>query len=116
VGGGGNDSAGVASNGVGSGAGSTAGNGSGGKGASSPNFGTVDGNGNAAGTQGNGAPSAQGGGSGSTGGRERTLTLQDERGRTYRISARYFRRQLFKSTADCMTAAYAQRLPLELCQ
>jgi hypothetical protein len=28
----------------------------------------------------------------------------------------YFRREMFKSAADCLTAAYSQRLPLEVCR
>jgi hypothetical protein len=28
----------------------------------------------------------------------------------------YFSRGLFRTTADCMTAAYARRLPLQLCK
>ena len=36
--------------------------------------------------------------------------------RPYSLRAIYFRRDQFKSTADCLTAAYTQRLPLEVCQ
>jgi hypothetical protein len=36
--------------------------------------------------------------------------------RLYTLHAIYFRREAFKSTADCLTAAYAQQLPLEVCQ
>lgn len=36
--------------------------------------------------------------------------------RTYQLRAIYFRRDLFESTADCLTAAHAQQLPLELCR
>jgi hypothetical protein len=31
------------------------------------------------------------------------------------LQAIYFRREARKSTADCLTAAYAQQLPLEVC-
>jgi hypothetical protein len=40
---------------------------------------------------------------------------REEMPRTYQLRAVYFRRDLFKSTADCLTAAYTQRLPLSLC-
>ncbi len=36
--------------------------------------------------------------------------------RPYSLRAIYFRRDQFKSTADCLTSAYTQRLPLEVCQ
>lgn len=36
--------------------------------------------------------------------------------RTYQLRAIYFRRDLFESAADCLTAAHAQQLPLELCR
>jgi hypothetical protein len=36
--------------------------------------------------------------------------------RTYSLRALYFRREMFKSTADCLTAAYTQGLPLEVCR
>jgi hypothetical protein len=36
--------------------------------------------------------------------------------RPYSLRAIYFRRDQFRSTADCLTAAYTQRLPLEVCQ
>jgi hypothetical protein len=34
----------------------------------------------------------------------------------YSLRAIYFRRDQFRSTSDCLTAAYTQRLPLEVCQ
>jgi hypothetical protein len=39
-----------------------------------------------------------------------------ERARAYSLRAIYFRRDLFKSPSDCLTAAYTQRLPLDLCR
>jgi hypothetical protein len=36
--------------------------------------------------------------------------------RTFQLRAVYFRRDLFKSTADCLTAAHSQQLPLDLCR
>jgi hypothetical protein len=36
--------------------------------------------------------------------------------RPYSLRAIYFRRDQFKTTADCLTSAYTQRLPLEVCQ
>jgi hypothetical protein len=36
--------------------------------------------------------------------------------RPYSLRAIYFRRDQFRSPADCLTAAYTQRLPLEVCQ
>ena len=43
------------------------------------------------------------------------LSPQD-RARAFALRAVYFRREAYSSTADCLTAAYTQRLPLELCQ
>jgi hypothetical protein len=42
--------------------------------------------------------------------------LEQQKARAYQLHAVYFRRDMFKSTADCLTAAYTQRLPLEVCQ
>lgn len=39
-----------------------------------------------------------------------------DRARAFALRAVYFRRELYRSTADCLTAAYTQRLPLDLCQ
>jgi nicotinamidase-related amidase len=39
-----------------------------------------------------------------------------ERARAYSLRAISFRRGLFKNTSDCLTAAYTQRLPLDLCR
>jgi hypothetical protein len=36
--------------------------------------------------------------------------------RPYSLRAIYFRRDQFRSAADCLTAAYTQALPLEVCQ
>jgi hypothetical protein len=67
------------------------------------------------GTSSGAAPSAVGGGGGSVDGWSRSQALQSP-SRLYFLRAQYFRRELFKSTADCLTAAYTQRLPLEVCQ
>ncbi|MGD9884538.1 MAG: hypothetical protein AB7F22_18875 [Reyranella sp.] len=34
----------------------------------------------------------------------------------YQMQAIYFRREEFKSEAECLTAAYRQLLPLEVCR
>jgi hypothetical protein len=34
----------------------------------------------------------------------------------YSVQGVYFSRGQFQSTADCMTAAYTRRLPLQLCK
>jgi hypothetical protein len=39
-----------------------------------------------------------------------------ERLRSYKLQPVYFRRDAFKTTADCMTAAYSQKLPLDVCR
>ena len=62
----------------------------------------------AGGSNGNGGIDAGGDPSGAT-------SLQGA-ARPYSLRAIYFRRDQFKSTADCLTAAYTQRLPLEVCQ
>ena len=36
--------------------------------------------------------------------------------RPYSLRPIYFRRDQFKTTADCLAAAYSRRLPLEVCQ
>jgi len=41
---------------------------------------------------------------------------REETPRAYQLRAVYFRRDQFKSAADCLTAAYSQRLPLDLCR
>jgi hypothetical protein len=43
-------------------------------------------------------------------------SLSPEGRRAFQLRAVYFRRELYKSTADCLTAAYTQRLPLDLCR
>ena len=43
-------------------------------------------------------------------------TAQSESGGSYSLRGVYFRREWFPSTADCLTSAYARRLPLEVCQ
>jgi len=35
---------------------------------------------------------------------------------TYALRGVYFKRDSYSSTADCLTAAYAQELPLDLCR
>jgi len=66
---------------------------------------------------GSGAPGAVGGGGGggSIDGASRSLAGRPA-DRPYSLRATYFRRDLFKSTADCLTAAYTQHLPLDLCR
>jgi hypothetical protein len=39
-----------------------------------------------------------------------------EKLRSYQLRPVYFSRDRFKSTADCMTAAYSQGLPVDLCR
>jgi hypothetical protein len=51
----------------------------------------------------------------SSGGYYGTGTAQ-ERARAYSLRAIYFRRDFYENAADCLTAAYAQQLPLELCK
>lgn len=64
---------------------------------------------------GNGAPGGNGiGGIDAGGDPSGATSLQGSR--PYSLRAIYFRRDQFKSTADCLTAAYTQRLPLEVCQ
>jgi hypothetical protein len=36
--------------------------------------------------------------------------------RSYQLRPVYFRREQFNSTADCLTAAHGQKLPLDLCR
>ena len=64
---------------------------------------------------GNGGVGGNGGGGIDAGGDPSGATsLQGAR--PYSLRAIYFRRDQFRSTADCLTAAYTQRLPLEVCQ
>jgi hypothetical protein len=64
---------------------------------------------------GNGGVGGNGGGSIDAGGDPSGATsLQGAR--PYSLRAIYFRRDQFRSPADCLTAAYTQRLPLEVCQ
>ena len=56
---------------------------------------------------------AGGAGIGGVGGSD-GLSPQDPR--AFALRAVYFRRDAYSSTADCLTAAHAQRLPLDLCQ
>jgi hypothetical protein len=81
------------------------------------NLGTADGAGAA--TIGSGANGANAGAAGTSpggGGDSRAATALLRANRPYALRAIYFRRELYKSTADCLTAAHAQRLPLEVCQ
>ena len=41
---------------------------------------------------------------------------QQERARAYSLRAIYFNRDRYKTEADCLTAAYTQKLPLDLCR
>jgi hypothetical protein len=68
----------------------------------------------AVGGVGNGAPGGNGIGGIDAGGDPSGATSLGAR--PYSLRAIYFRRDQFKSTADCLTAAYTQRLPLEVCQ
>jgi hypothetical protein len=36
--------------------------------------------------------------------------------RAYQLRPVYFPRERYKSTADCLTAAHSQKLPLDLCR
>ena len=51
---------------------------------------------------------------GDAGGDPSAATLQGTR--PYSMRAIYFRHDQSRSTSDCLTAAYTQRLPLEVCQ
>jgi hypothetical protein len=42
--------------------------------------------------------------------------MTPEERRAFTLRAMYFRRELYRSAADCLTAAHAQRLPLDLCR
>jgi hypothetical protein len=41
---------------------------------------------------------------------------QKERARAYSLRAIYFNRDRYRTAADCLTAAYTQQLPLDLCR
>ncbi|WP_170303642.1 hypothetical protein [Reyranella soli] len=41
---------------------------------------------------------------------------QEGKAPTFQLRAVYFPRTRYKSTADCLTAAYSQNLPLDLCR
>jgi len=43
-------------------------------------------------------------------------TPLEEKPRAYQLHPLYFRRDQFESVADCLTAAYSQKLPLDLCR
>ncbi len=76
---------------------------------------------------GSGSGSAAGNGAGSTGngvagndgwsdGNYYGMGTAQEKARAYSLRAVYFRADLFKSKSDCLTSAYAQQLPLDLCK
>jgi hypothetical protein len=76
--------------------------------------GIATGIGAAIGSAGNGAA---GGGVGvDAGGDPSGATSLQGAARPYSLRPIYFRRDQFKTTADCLTAAYGQGLPLEVCQ
>jgi hypothetical protein len=60
------------------------------------------------------AGGAVGGGAGGVGSSD-GLSPQD-RARAFALRAVYFRREAYRSTVDCLTAAYARHLPIDLCQ
>jgi hypothetical protein len=71
----------------------------------------------AAGTNGgNGVASGGGGGADWVGGNYYGAGSRQERARAYSMRAIYFRREQYRSASDCLTAAYTQRLPLDLCR
>jgi hypothetical protein len=83
------------------------------------NGGIATGIGSAIGGVGNGAVGGNGGGGGGgvdVGSDPSGATSLQGATRPYSLRAIYFRRDQFKTTADCLTAAYSQRLPLEVCQ
>ena len=81
------------------------------------NFGTADGAGAATiGGGTNGANAAAAGTGPGGGGDSRSATALLRANRPYALRAIYFRRESYKSTADCLTAAHAQHLPLEICR
>jgi hypothetical protein len=80
-------------------------------------FGTADGTGTAAIGGASGANAAAAGASPGGGGDNRSAAALWRRAdRPCSLRAVYFRRDLYKGTADCLTAAHAQQLPLEVCQ
>jgi hypothetical protein len=64
----------------------------------------------------NGAASGAAGDGGWGGGGYYGRGTAQERARAFSLRAKYFRHDLYKSDADCLTAAYAQQLPLEMCK
>ena len=84
--------------------------------APSLNGGIATGIGATIGGAGNGAGGGNGGGGVDAGGDPSGATALQGAARPYALRAIYFRRDQFKTTADCLTAAYTQRLPLEVCQ
>jgi hypothetical protein len=84
----------------------------GGGGSSGANRGAAAASGSAASVAGDGTGV---GGSAGAGGGDIGPSLQGS-ARPYSLRAIYFRREMFRSTADCLTAAYAQHLPLEVCR
>jgi hypothetical protein len=110
--------------------GSTAGSGTVGGGAPSsvgpsnlagpPGIGIATGNGAPSAAATNGAASGASGSAAGSGGWSwggfMAASPREEMPRAYQLRAVYFRRDLFKSTADCLTAAHSQQLPLDLCR
>ena len=80
------------------------------------------------GSGGPGAGGASGAGNGSTGGNgggdigidagsdPSGVTALQRAVRPYSVRAVYFRRDQFKSTADCLATAHGQGLPVEVCE
>lgn len=54
------------------------------------------------------------GAGGSANGISRFATPEERR--AFALRAMYFRGDVYRSTADCLTAAYTQRVPLDLCR
>jgi hypothetical protein len=83
-----------------------------------------NGNNAAAATSGTSANGSEANGSGAAGAEgsigdpngESSTARLDRSENNYSLRGVYFRREWFGSTADCLTAASARRLPLELCQ
>lgn len=59
---------------------------------------------------------APGAGPGATGANGMYQMMSPDERRAFRLRATYFRPEQYSSPADCLTAAHAQRLPLDLCR
>jgi hypothetical protein len=64
----------------------------------------------------NGAASGAAAAGGWESGRYYGTGTQQEKARAYALRAIYFNRARYKNEADCLTAAYTQQLPLDLCR